>query len=69
MRNRYFLISDIVIVILCVYLSYVIRVEIFNLKHFWPGLMLYAFIASLLFPIIFRFIWQEYILYTGNMVL
>ena len=43
MRNRYFLISDIVIVILCVYLSFVLRVEIFNLKQFWSGLMLYAF--------------------------
>jgi FlaA1/EpsC-like NDP-sugar epimerase len=54
MRNRYFLFSDIVVVILCVYLSYVLRVEIFNLKHFWSGLLLYACVASLIFPIIFH---------------
>jgi FlaA1/EpsC-like NDP-sugar epimerase len=55
MRNRFFLISDIVIVILCVYLSFVLRIEIFNLKQFWSGLMLYAFLASIIFPIIFYF--------------
>ena len=55
MRNRYYLISDVVIVILCVYLSFVIRVEIFNLKQYWQGLMLYAFIASLIIPIIFYY--------------
>jgi FlaA1/EpsC-like NDP-sugar epimerase len=53
MRNRFFIISDILIVILCVYLSFVIRVEIFNLQHFWSGLLLFAFIAALIFPIIF----------------
>ena len=55
MRNRYFLISDIVIVILCVYLSFVLRIEIFNLKQFWSGLILYAFLASIVFPIIFYY--------------
>jgi FlaA1/EpsC-like NDP-sugar epimerase len=53
MRNRYFIISDIVIVILCAYLSFVIRVEIFNLNQFWSGLLLFSILATLIFPITF----------------
>jgi FlaA1/EpsC-like NDP-sugar epimerase len=53
MRNRFFLISDIIIVILCVYISFVIRVEIFNLKQYWSGLLLFAFLAMIIFPIVF----------------
>ena len=52
-RNRLFLVSDIIIVILCVYMSYVIRVEIFNLKQFWSGLVLFAFVAMIIFPVVF----------------
>jgi len=53
MRNRYFIISDIVIVILCVYLSFVIRVEIFDLRYFLSGLLLFAFLATVIFPVTF----------------
>jgi hypothetical protein len=53
MHNRYFLIRDIITTILCVYLSYIIRVEVFDMGRFWPGLLLYAFIASLVLPITF----------------
>ena len=53
MRNRYFIISDIVIVALCAYLSFVIRVEIFDLKQFWSGLLLFALLASFIFPLTF----------------
>jgi FlaA1/EpsC-like NDP-sugar epimerase len=56
MRNRFFLISDIIIVFLCVYISFVIRVEIFNLKQFWSGLLLFAFLAMIIFPIVFYLI-------------
>ena len=52
-RNRLFLVSDIIIVFLCVYMSFVIRVEIFNLKQFWSGLLLFAFVAMIVFPIVF----------------
>jgi FlaA1/EpsC-like NDP-sugar epimerase len=55
-RNRFFLISDLVIVFLCVYLSFVIRVEIFNLQQFWSGLLLFAFISIIIFPIVFYLI-------------
>jgi FlaA1/EpsC-like NDP-sugar epimerase len=51
-RNRLFLISDIIIVFLCVYMSFVIRVEIFNLKQYWSGLLLFAFIAIIIFPMV-----------------
>lgn len=53
MHNRYFIISDIVIVILCAYLSFVIRVEIFNLEQFWSGLLLFSFLAMVIFPVTF----------------
>ncbi|MGA9754754.1 MAG: nucleoside-diphosphate sugar epimerase/dehydratase, partial [Desulfobaccales bacterium] len=56
LRNRFFLITDIVIVFLCVYLSFVIRVEIFNLKQFWSGLLLFAFLAIIIFPTVFYLI-------------
>jgi FlaA1/EpsC-like NDP-sugar epimerase len=53
-HNRYyFLISDIIIAILCVYLSYVIRIEVFDMGRFWPGLLLYAFLVALMFPFVF----------------
>jgi FlaA1/EpsC-like NDP-sugar epimerase len=55
-RNRLFLISDIIIVLLCVYMSFVIRVEIFNLKQFWSGLLLFAFVAVIVFPVVFYLI-------------
>lgn len=64
-HNRYLLISDIIIAIFCVYLSYVIRVEVFLMGRFWSGLLLYAFIAAVVFPIVFYiskiyFIYWEY---------
>jgi FlaA1/EpsC-like NDP-sugar epimerase len=56
-HNRYyFLISDIIIAILCVYLSYVIRVEVFDMGRFWSGLLLYAFFAAFVFPFVFYII-------------
>ena len=55
MRNRFFVISDIIIVFLCAYLSFVIRIEIFNLQYFWSGLLLFSIISAFIFPIVFYF--------------
>lgn len=53
-RNRYFFASDILLIPVATYLSFVLRLEDLNLTHYWPGLVLCSFINLLATLLIFH---------------
>jgi FlaA1/EpsC-like NDP-sugar epimerase len=52
-RNRYFVISDIIVLPLAAYLSYVLRLETFDLTGQWMGYALYAGLVLVFVPVLF----------------
>ncbi len=53
-RNRYFFVSDIVLLILAAYLSYVLRLETFDLAGYWTGFAFFAGLALLVTLVVFH---------------
>jgi FlaA1/EpsC-like NDP-sugar epimerase len=52
-RNRYFFITDQMLLALAAYLSYVLRLETFDLGARWPGFFLFVGLALLITPLVF----------------
>lgn len=52
-RNRYLLASDLLLLALAVYISYVLRLESFNPTGHEPGLLLFTGLALLVTPLVF----------------
>lgn len=53
LRNRYFGLSDILGLALAAYLSYVLRLERFDLGEYWPGFFFFTALAVLIVPLVF----------------
>lgn len=53
-RNRHFLLLDLLLLPLCVYASYVIRLEALPGARWWPGLGLLAVTVMVITPLVFR---------------
>jgi len=53
LRNRYLLVSDLLLLPLALYFSYVLRLESFSLGSHWRGFWLFAIIALLIVPFLF----------------
>lgn len=54
-RNRYFLIADIILLPAAVYVSYVLRLEEFGpASRWWPGMVALAVFSVLVTPLVFR---------------
>lgn len=53
LRNRYFLMSDVLLLSVASYLSYVLRLEAWNLGPLWPSFCLFMGIVLLLIPVVF----------------
>ncbi|MCU0494637.1 MAG: polysaccharide biosynthesis protein, partial [Chloroflexaceae bacterium] len=53
-RNRYFLLSDLLLIPLAAYISFVLRLDDLNLSDFWAGFLLVASLALLVLPLLFR---------------
>ncbi len=53
-RNRYFFASDIILLVLAAYLSYVLRLETFDLTGYWTGFVFFAGLVSLIISLVFR---------------
>src|SRR5207253_2605718 len=45
LRNRYFAVGDVLLLILATYVSYVLRLERPDIDRFWPGFFLYSGVA------------------------
>ena len=52
-RNRYLVVSDIVLLIAAVYLCYWLRLDNFDLSRYWPGFIFFAGLAILVTPLVF----------------
>jgi FlaA1/EpsC-like NDP-sugar epimerase len=52
-RNRYFALTDIVLLAVSAYISYVLRLEQIDLGQFWPGFYLFTGLTLLLTPLVF----------------
>ncbi len=53
LRNRYFFLSDVVLLILASYVSYVLRLEGFDLKGEWSGFALFTILGVCITPLVF----------------
>lgn len=53
LRNRYFFASDVALIPVAAYGSFVLRLEDLNLNHFWPGFVLITGLALLITPFVF----------------
>lgn len=56
LRNRYFFISDIILLGFAAYISYVLRLEKFDLGLAWPGYLLFTGLAIVITPLVFRYV-------------
>ena len=54
LRNRYLLVSDFCLLAVAAYVSYVLRLEKFDLGAYWPSFLLFTALALLVTPLIFR---------------
>ncbi|MEZ4642757.1 MAG: hypothetical protein R3E31_08480 [Chloroflexota bacterium] len=52
-RNRHFLLLDVVFLLLAVYASFVLRLERFHIDNFWPGAVLFG--GAVLMTTLFTF--------------
>ena len=55
MRNRNFLVFDIVLLPMMVFLSYLLRLDGFNLVGYRRGFIVFAVMATLITPVVFRY--------------
>lgn len=53
-RNRHFLSSDLLLLPIAAYLSFVIRLETFDLGAFWTGCLFFCALTLIITPMIFR---------------
>lgn len=53
LRNRYFLLTDVLLLILASYVSYVLRLEGFDLKGEWSGFALFTALGVCITPLVF----------------
>jgi len=53
-RNRYFFTSDIILLFLAAYLSYVLRLETLDLAGYWTGFVFFAGLVLLIIPLTFH---------------
>lgn len=53
-RNRYYFASDVGLLIVASYLSFVLRLDTFALGSFWPALGVFTALVLLITPIVFR---------------
>ena len=53
LRNRYLLASDVVLLALAAYVSYVLRLETFVLGIHWPGFLVFTGLALVIIPLVF----------------
>ncbi len=53
-RNRYFFTADVLLLPLAVYLSFVIRLDSFELGDFWNGFLVVALLSLTITPLVFR---------------
>ena len=54
LRNRYLLLSDFCLLVVAAYVSYVLRLEKFDLGAHWPGFLLFTALALVITPLVFR---------------
>ncbi|PKO20813.1 MAG: hypothetical protein CVU38_18075 [Chloroflexi bacterium HGW-Chloroflexi-1] len=54
LRNRYLLVSDLFLLVVAAYVSYVLRLEKFDLSVHWPGFLLFTALALVITPLVFR---------------
>lgn len=52
-RNRYFFASDLLLLPLAAYLSFVIRLESFNLEAMWSGFLVFSLLSIVIVPVVF----------------
>lgn len=55
LRNRHYFLLDLLLLAVAVYLSFVLRLERFDLGIFWPGSFIFAAAMVCITPIIFRY--------------
>jgi FlaA1/EpsC-like NDP-sugar epimerase len=55
LRNRHFFLLDLFLLVAAVYFSYVLRLESFDLRIFWPGSYVFAGALILITPVVFRY--------------
>ncbi len=55
LRNRHYFLLDLLFLVVAVYLSYVLRLEQFDLGIFWPGSFVFAGAMVFITPVIFRY--------------
>ena len=53
-RNRYYLVSDVVLLVVAAYLSFVLRLDTFHLESLWPALGVFTALVLLITPIVFH---------------
>lgn len=54
LRNRHFFLLDLVVLVIAVYLSFVLRLERFNLDTHFPTTLLFTTVVLVVFPALFR---------------
>ena len=54
LQNRHFLLFDILLVPLAIYLSFVLRLEMFDLRSYWLACMQFCLTAVVITPLVFR---------------
>lgn len=67
LRNRYFFILDVVLLVVAVVMSYVLRLETFSLSQFGAGFFFFTSIVIVVFPLLFLFfgIYARYWIYAS----
>lgn len=53
LRNRYFLLGDLLLIPLAVYASFVLRLDAFDLTTWWPGFGLFTIVAVVMTVVVF----------------
>ena len=53
LRNRYLFVSDLILLAVAVYFSYVLRLETLDLAGYWPGFLLFTGLALVIIPLVF----------------
>lgn len=56
LRNRYFFVSDVILLPLAAYTSFVLRLEEANLIEYWSGLILFTVFSLLVIPLVFTLV-------------
>lgn len=54
LRNRYLFAGDLVLLTAAAYVTYVLRLEKFDLGAHWPGCLLFTALALVITPLVFR---------------